>query len=63
MGYVETVGTTVIGITCRDQAEIGTAVGVGGSMVSLYLCQFAIFFRLRALRVHIGLSQLCLSSQ
>lgn len=34
MGYVEVVGTTIIGITCRDQAEIGTAVGVGGSMRS-----------------------------
>jgi hypothetical protein len=42
MGYVETVGTTIIGITCRDQAEIGTAVGVGGSMVSLFPCQLTI---------------------
>jgi Fungal trichothecene efflux pump (TRI12) len=34
MGYVEVVGTTIIGITIRDQAEIGTAVGVAGSMRS-----------------------------
>lgn len=44
MGYVETVGTTVLGITCRDQAEIGTAVGVGGSMVSVFPCQLTISF-------------------
>lgn len=34
MGYVEMVGTTVIGIAIRTQSEIGTAVGVAGSMRS-----------------------------
>jgi len=34
MGYMEIVGTTIVGITCRDQAEIGTAVGVAGSIRS-----------------------------
>ena len=34
MGYMDTVGLTITGIAIRDQAEIGTAVGLAGSMRS-----------------------------
>jgi len=34
MGYMDTVGITITGIAIRDQAEIGTAVGLAGSMRS-----------------------------
>lgn len=34
MGWMEVVGLAITGIAIRDQAEIGTAVGVAGSMRS-----------------------------
>lgn len=32
MGFMDSIGLTITGIAIKDQAEIGTAVGVAGSM-------------------------------
>jgi hypothetical protein len=34
MGYMDTTGLTITGIAIKDQAEIGTAVGLAGSVRS-----------------------------
>jgi hypothetical protein len=32
VGFMDSIGLTITGIAIKDQSEIGTAVGVAGSM-------------------------------